>query len=254
MANGDDLFSGLTDQDLIGASASGGTPTLAGSDYLNVNASLTGLTDQDLVSAGIAPSSGILGNIGSWITGNPGAALTVGAGLGGLGMAIAGQDQQQQVLGQLQQQETGAQTMATALQAPLFSGVLPPGAQAAVTQAQQQGAAKISSSYASMGMAGSTGEADAQRANVQAAQAMQFSIAQNLFSQASNYSKMATSDITAILTEQRAEDQEFTNALGNFVKALAGGGGGGSGGGQQTADNSSSPINSFMQDVFGIGD
>lgn len=165
------------------------------------------------------------GNIGNWVTQNPMTALGAVAGGGMLLSEMFGSqhDAEAETMKQLGQQAAGAQSTATMLQAPLTSGVLPPGAQAAVNAAQQSGRTAAISSYAKMGMSGSTGEADAIQAVNQQTQAMKFGIAQQLFTQASGYAKMASNDYAQLLQFQMQQDQDFSNALSKFVSALAGG-------------------------------
>jgi hypothetical protein len=197
-------------------------------DSLNVSGSLEGLTDADLTAAGITggSSGGVLGNIGDWISNNPVSALGVAGGAGMLGYEMFGPPgAEQQDINQLQTATTGAGTMATALEAPLFSGTLPPGAQAALTTAQQNQTAQERSSYAKMGMAGSTGEADALRSVNQNIAAMKFNMETQMMDQASKYAGLQSSDLQNLLKDQMQYDQNFSNALSKFVSALAGGAG-----------------------------
>jgi hypothetical protein len=111
-------------------------------------------------------------------------------------------------------------------------------------------------------MAGSTGEADAINAVNANIAAQQYGIAMNMFSQAAGYAKLQSADLMGLLDEQRAQDQDFSNALSRFVSALSGGGtatpgagGGGGGGGAaatagQTASQTSSPIGSLFSSIF----
>lgn len=167
------------------------------------------------------------GNIGNWITNNPMSAIGALAGGGMLvnQMFGSGSDQEAQVMKQLGNQAGSAASTATMLQAPLTSGVLPPGAQAAVNQFQQGARAQEIGAYARMGMSGSTGEADALQAVNQRTQAMKFNIANDLFTQAAGYAKMASSDYAQLLQFQMQQDQDFSSALSKFVSALAGGAG-----------------------------
>ena len=239
--------------------------TGGGGDALDVSGSLAGLTDQNLVDAGMVPAGGgtLGGNLANWVTQNPMNALGVLAGGGMLASEAFGTSPQQQTLNLLQQNQTGAQTMATALQAPLFGGALPPGAQTALQTAENQQIASTRSAYAKAGMAGSTGEADAVNAVKANIEAQQFGIAMNMFNQAAQYAKLSSADLATIFNEQRAMDQDFSNALSRFVSALAGGGGGtpqsggsgGSGGTSSTAPTLGSAIsdssNSIMS-FFGL--
>lgn len=230
-----------------------------GSSFGDGNYFGAGVTSADISGAvaeapqGGTGGGGALGNIGNWITQNPGTALSIGAGGGMLLSEALGTSSEQQMMNNLQQSATGAGTMATALQAPLFSGVLPPGAQAALNQSRQNQIANIRSSYAKMGMSGSTGEADAVNAANQASSAQQFNMAMSMFNQAAGYAKLQSQDYLALLEEQRAQDQDFSNALSKFVSALAGGGtsgggtGGGGGGGGSSA--TSSPIGGIVSSI-----
>lgn len=122
----------------------------------------------------------------------------------------------------LQQQAAGAASTATELQAPLTSGVLPPGAQSALDLSKSNMTAAARSTYASMGMGDSTGQSDAFQAIAQQIAAEKVGIEESLFAQAGPYAQLASSDDIAILNQQRAEDQQFTSALTSFVAALAG--------------------------------
>lgn len=169
--------------------------------------------------------SGTAGNIGNWISNNPMTAIGALAGGGMLVNQLFGSssDAEAQTMKQLGNQAASAQSTATMLQAPLTSGVLPPGAQAAVNQFQQGARASEISSYAKVGMSGSTGEADALQAVNQRTQAMKFGIANELFGQAKDYAGMASQDYANLLKFQMQQDQDFSNALSKFVSALAGG-------------------------------
>jgi hypothetical protein len=123
----------------------------------------------------------------------------------------------------LQQQATSAASTAQMLQAPLTSGALPPGAQASLDLSQENQEAVTRSAYASMGMGGGTGEGDAFAAIAQRIADQRVGIEESLFQQAGPYAQLATNDDIAILNQQRAEDQQFSGALMNFVAALAGG-------------------------------
>jgi hypothetical protein len=165
------------------------------------------------------------GNIGNWVTNNPMSALGALAGGGMLLNEMFGDQSsaEQQTMKNIQQQATGAAGTATMLQAPLTSGVLPPGAQSAIDVAKSGAKAAEISAYSKAGMAGSTGEADALQAVNQRVAAMQFGIADNLFKQAAGYAGMASTDYNNLLKDQMQQDQDFSQALSRFVSALAGG-------------------------------
>ena len=52
---------------------------------------------------------------------------------------------------------------------------------------------------------------------------MQFSIANDMFKQASTYANMASGDYVNLRKYQMQQDQDFSNALSRFVSALASG-------------------------------
>lgn len=117
--------------------------------------------------------------------------------------------------------------MATALETPLFTGVLPPGQEQAVDRGAANQKAAIRSSYDRLGMAGSTSEAEAVGAVDAQAGAQKAGIAESLFNKAAGYTNMSTQDIASILKEKQFEDAQFQTALSRFVAALAGSRGGG---------------------------
>jgi hypothetical protein len=206
----------------------GGSPGALSSPAITTPAATTTPTTTPTTSTGGGAGnwlSSTAGNIGNWVSANPMTALGAVAGGGMLLNQMFGSssDAEAQTMKQIGQQAASAQSTATMLQAPLTSGVLPPGAQSAVNLAEQQGKAAEVSAYAKAGMGASTGLADAEQANAQRAQAMKFSIANNLFSQAAQYSKMASTDYATLLQAQMQQDQDFSNALSKFVSALAGG-------------------------------
>lgn len=170
---------------------------------------------------------GILGDIGQYIKDNPLQALGV-AGSGGmlLSQALRPNPYQTQ-LNQLEQARTGASTMATALETPLFTGVLPPGQAQAVDRATANRKAQVRSAYVNAGMPGSTAEAEALGAIDADAGARKVGIAENLFNKAAGYTNMSTNDIQTILREKQNEDAALQTALSRFVAALAGSRGGG---------------------------
>jgi hypothetical protein len=175
-------------------------------------------------TAGLGPDdfsggsdTGTLGNIGNWIQNNPMPLLA-----GGMLLPQLFKDQNPAELQQLRGAATNAGTMATALEAPLFSGVLPPGQSAPIEHAGRNQKAVVRSAYAKAGMAGSTSEAEALGAVDANVGAQKTAAAERLFSKAAGYANMQTTDLTNILTQQRNQDTDFNNALARFAAALAG--------------------------------
>lgn len=197
---------------------------LATGDYLNVDSSLQGLSDADLVGAGITSPNTSGGGVLNWIGNNPLQAVGVAAGGGLLASeALGSGGAEQQQLTQLQQAAGEAGSTATALTAPLTSGVLPPGAQTVVNNARTAGLASAASAAATTGMGGkSTAYFDARQAANQNAQVLQFNIEQDMFKQALGYSQLQASDLQGLIKAQMQKDQNFSTALNGFVKALSG--------------------------------
>jgi hypothetical protein len=116
-------------------------------------------------------------------------------------------------------------TTGAALQQPLVSGTLPPGAQASVDQLTQSEIAKIKSQFASMGLSGSTMETEAIAQAQEGAQARAFSIAQNMASLGLSDMQLSSGIFQQLLNSGLRSDQEFQQALTQFASSLAGGGG-----------------------------
>lgn len=174
-----------------------------------------------------APSGGLLskfGDIGDWISNNPIKAGEVALAGGGLLYNMLGQkgSAEQQDLNQLQAAATSANTAARAAEAPLLSGVLPPGAQSAFRQSKANQEAAVKSAYISMGMPGGTGQAEAEQAIDMNVAAQQLAMENSLFGEAAGFVGVASQDYQNIIADQQAKDQQFNAALGGFVAALAG--------------------------------
>jgi hypothetical protein len=150
------------------------------------------------------------------------AGLALNAGMLGYEMFGGAKSAEQQDISQLQSAAAGASSMARALDAPLFSGVLPAGAQEALETSKQNQEAIEKSRYAAMGMSGSTGEADALAAIDQNIAAQQFGMETDLFGQAYNYSQLASQDYNAVIGAQEQMDANQAAALGRFVASIAG--------------------------------
>lgn len=181
--------------------------------------------------AGAAVPGGSTGGWGSGIMdflGNPSPLQLAGAGIGGVGLLTSAMQGNKYagLENQLQQQATGASTMTTALQSPLFTGILPPGAQQNLNQQKQDAAAAIRSGYARAGMAGSTSEAQAIAAENARIDNSKLQIEQQMFNDAAGYAKLAPADLQQLYTIQNQQDQNFQRALASFTAALAGGRGG----------------------------
>jgi hypothetical protein len=127
---------------------------------------------------------------------------------------------EQQLAGQAKQSSNQAQ----ALEAPLQTGQLPPGAQQAIDASTRSQKAGIASTFANLGLTGSTMELQAKQAVDRGTAAQTFQIADSLLSKglvAQGQSQSAYSDL---LRSQMAQDQMFQQALAKFAAGLAGGG------------------------------
>lgn len=108
------------------------------------------------------------------------------------------------------------------LESYLQSGTLPPGMQAAANQASADAEATIKSRYASMGMSGSSAEAqDIQ--NMRTRMAGQTSdLARQLFATGANEAQMSGQLYQYLMNYQVQQDQALSQGITNMVTALAG--------------------------------
>lgn len=142
-------------------------------------------------------------------------------------LGIIQQNQQQGALNkEVKQAEnliTSNNNKASGLEAALFTGQLPPGAQAAVNQATQAAKAAVRSKYASLGLTGSSMEAQ-DIANVdQQASSQIFSLASELYKTGISQSGLSAQLYDAILQAQGGLANESRNALTNYAAAIGGG-------------------------------
>lgn len=106
----------------------------------------------------------------------------------------------------------------------LQTGTLPPGAAAAVNNATAAEKANIRSSFASLGLTGSTMEAQALNQADQNKAAQTFQIGDQLLSQGAQFTNISDQLYQQILQETLQQDQAFQQALGTFASGLAGAG------------------------------
>jgi hypothetical protein len=129
----------------------------------------------------------------------------------------------QQYKGQAQIGQSAAQLSAQSqqLQNYLQTGTLPPAAQASINQAVAASQASIRSQYASMGMSGSSAEAQ-DLANAQTAGATQaMNYAQSLFSTGLQETQMSDALYQNIMNQSMAQDNQLSSAIGSFAAAAA---------------------------------
>lgn len=103
----------------------------------------------------------------------------------------------------------------------LTGGQLPPGAEASVSNALNAAKQSIRSKYASMGMSGSTMEAqDLSQAESRAAE-MRFTVAQQIAQTGLSAAGLDAGIYGAIMQATLSQDQQLQNALANFAMAAA---------------------------------
>lgn len=112
------------------------------------------------------------------------------------------------------------------------TGVLPPGADAMVNDALRGAQSSIRSKYASMGLSGSTMEAQELSSAAQSAASQRFQMANTLTNTGLNAAGISSNEMNssariyeAIMREQLAQDSALQNALANFAASAAQGAG-----------------------------
>jgi hypothetical protein len=217
---------GVAGEGINAPNAAGGT-NIAGSATLNNPAAAAGGT----ASAAATPSTGSeflshpgMGTFKDMLMANPGAAISAG----GLGLAaIRGN---QPVKGEKQLQEEAAQMGAQGqqLQSYLQNGTLPPGVEQSINQAAEARKAAIRSQYANSGSSGSSAEQQDLAAVDAWSQGQGASTAIQLLQQGIGESGMAARLYQSIANNALQQDQQLSQAVGNFASTLAGGTGGNS--------------------------
>jgi hypothetical protein len=106
------------------------------------------------------------------------------------------------------------------LQNYLSSGTLPPGAQAAINQATAAAQASIRSQYASMGMSGSSAEAQDIAAAQMAGVTQATNLATQLLQTGISENEFGTQLYADIMNENLQKDNNLGTAIGNFATAM----------------------------------
>lgn len=185
-----------------------------------------------------APSTNPLTGIGSFLTKNPGLAAALGIGAAGTLLApklapkLAGTPPGSDALNTLAQQESafGAQQNATGqtLTQPLVTGQLPPGQEQSVQNAINDAISTTKARYASLGLTGSTMEADA-ISNIQnQATGVRATIEEQMAqtglsasSQASGAFGLQGTIYSQLMQAQIAQDTALQSAIAQFASAAA---------------------------------
>lgn len=234
----------------ISTTAPGGLPTGATPDLTTLSAGLNP-SAPDFASAGLtgplptgtggatAPISGV--SSGGIVGVTPGAPPVPAAATGGVDgilkslglgtkdilptLGLAGAAFKQGPTGAekaLVAEARGLGTQSQALSSYLFNGTLPPGAQAAVDQATRAAQARTKSTFASLGLSGSTAEADALNQITSGAQAQVFQMADQLLAQGVNEAGLSADLYQAILNFQTSQNKELSDAIAGFAAASQG--------------------------------
>lgn len=212
---------GSTAPGIIGGVTAGSIPTNQGvpSDLTTLNHIPQLSNVPDNLGTRIGQWLG-LGQGGQEFLGNYGGDLLQGGLLGASGLLQQGQ--LNSLLSPLKSQAQQLSNQSLALEAPLLGGSLPAGAQAAIDNYTKGAEAQVRSTYANLGLSGSTMEADALNQVKQNAQAQTFNIANELFTQGQKGTAMSSDLYNTILQTQLGQDKALSDAIGNFAAQLLG--------------------------------
>lgn len=195
-------------------------PTVSGGSMLS---NLLGTGGGATLTSGPQTSQGLLSGITGFAQAHP--IMTAGAGLlasQALSPELANLQGPTSAENQLLTNAQPAINAANALIPDEATGTLPPGAQASVTNALNADIASIQSRYASLGMSGSSAEAqDIANAQNQSA-ALQFSLAQQATTTGLTALGLTNSVYTQLLQDQLTRQQDLQNAFANFAAAVGG--------------------------------
>lgn len=204
---------------------------------------VTGGIDQQ--AGNLANPSGVAagGGFTDFMSKNPSLGTAIGIGASTIPLALNRGNQlpyqgpMQGIATQLSSAYPATQGAAQTLEQPIITGVLPPGAQAAVDVAKRKADADVKSRYANLGLTGSTMEADQLALNSQNVAAMQFQIEQQMFKSGIDAGRLALDQLkledsiySNLMKAQMESDKSLTSAIGGFAtaagKAFGLGGGG----------------------------
>jgi hypothetical protein len=192
----------------------------SGVNWENSLSNLPGTLGSSGVNTGSGATSWLnsLNGVGNWFERNMNWLLPV-AGLGYMAMNSRGGQipNQPQLMGNANYLTQAGKQLTKPL---LDNAPLPSGAQSAIDLAKQANEAAVRSAFASMGLSGSTMEAQALQNVANTAAAEQFKNMLALATQGFNNIGAANSTYAALANAMLQQDQAFTNALGAFLGAL----------------------------------
>jgi hypothetical protein len=160
------------------------------------------------------------GGLLSGLMSNPAALL----GIGALGYEALQGPPTLPATSQISQAATTAQTHANTLAAYQTSGTLPPGLQSLVDQQVQAAQAQLVSTYGQLGLGSSTMLTDKLNQLKQQRSAEVAQLADQLASQGIQWQQLSNQELSQLLGAQEYGYTQYSNALSNFAKGLAGGG------------------------------
>lgn len=210
------LFSagGPAAADLTGAAGTGGTTSLGAGGGFPLN------FDFEAAAGGGAPSGGgigdMLGGVGSYLASHPNLALSA---IGPIASLLSPKSNIP-AMGK----ETATAKMLKNFAAGAIpaeqTGNLPAGAEQFVLNAQKDEEARIRGEYASLGLSGSTMEAQDLSAASERAAAQRFQIASTVTSQGLTAAGAAGGEFANIANQQLAQDQRLQEAIAAFSTSL----------------------------------
>lgn len=201
---------------------------------VSATGSALGDTSPITLGGGAAGSSGVLGNIGSWVQNNPlmTAALALGGGTLLKNLISPPKLPQQDNLEAIAQQAGSAAAANTAegqqfLQ-PSLTGQLPPQLEAQVQQSLQDAINTTKARYASLGLGNSSMVSDQISYLQLQAEAMRGTLAQQLAQTGTQLLSQATSDLSiesniysSLMATQIAQDNALETSVSQFAGSLA---------------------------------
>lgn len=162
---------------------------------------------------------GILGSLEKAVGKNPLGALAAGGGL--LYNMFTGSNTNKEI-GQLKAQANAFGTQGNALASYLQSGTLPTGLQALVDRASNSAKAQVRSTFAGMGLSGSTQEATALQQVDQNTLITTAQIGEGLLTTGINESNLSTQLLEGVIGAQTAQNKQTASAISGLAAALSG--------------------------------
>ena len=159
-----------------------------------------------------------LGKAGDKLTSNPGLALSAL----GLGASALKSGQVPKGYNQLLTQAGALGTQGNALTTGALDNALPPAAQAQLNMASESAKASVRSTYARMGLTGSTMEAQALASVDETTAAQGYQMIQSLYQQGLQTSQLSASLYDQIMQANVSGNNALSGAVGNFAGALGG--------------------------------